>query len=149
MADNRYGPVTEAKRHILLVDDTPDGREPLARLLRMSGYEVSCAGGGEEALELLAARPVDLMILDLMMPHMSGEEVLREVRGNAATAQLPVIVFSASENRAKEIERLCMMGVREYIQKTSITFPDLLKRVEHAMGNGNATDCSHRPGTGM
>src|SRR5438552_12340947 len=81
---------------ILVVDDERNIRRTLDLVLRGEGYEVLEAGSGEEALEVLAngARPVDLAILDLMLPKMSGLELLEKMRGDEGTRELPVIVIS-------------------------------------------------------
>ena len=114
------------KSKILLVDDTADGREPLAMLLRMSGYDVQCASSGLEALDSLDRDGADLVILDLMMPGLSGTETLERMRATKWPA-LPVMVLSASGHDDREAKKLHDLGVEHYLQKTTVGFADLLK----------------------
>lgn len=116
----------DTKAKILLVDDTADGREPLAILLRMSGYDVKCAASGFEALDALDRDGAELVILDLMMPGLSGTETLERMRASKWPA-LPVMVLSASGHDDREAEKLSQLGVAHYLQKTTVGFPELLQ----------------------
>lgn len=80
---------------ILLVDDEPDLLTVLAILLDIEGYEVLTAADGAAALDLVAARPVDLVVADLMMPNMDGVELCRRLRSNPATRHIPIVLNSA------------------------------------------------------
>jgi len=96
---------------ILVVDDDEAIRQVVSEVLRDEGYEVVCAENGVEALRHLykADRP-DLVLLDLMMPVMSGWEVLEQLQSNSELSQIPVVVVSAmhapgvSEHLAKPID---------------------------------------------
>lgn len=81
---------------ILVVDDNPDIREHLAKFLEKEGHEVATGGDGREALELLAKQEFDLVLLDLVMPELSGYQVLRRMRqgGDERLAHTPVIMVS-------------------------------------------------------
>jgi CheY-like chemotaxis protein len=70
----------EARKSILVVDDEPDVRMILEALLTTVGYSVTEACDGQEALDILANRKFDLMFLDLAMPRLSGEEVMKQLR---------------------------------------------------------------------
>ena len=92
---------------ILVVDDTPHNVKLLADLLSARGYTVSTASGGSEALALIEKECPDLVLLDVVMPHMSGYDVCRKIRENAATAILPVIMVTAldpAQERVKGLE---------------------------------------------
>jgi CheY-like chemotaxis protein len=81
---------------VLVVEDEPDIRDTLRDILEMEGYRVRCASNGREALAALAEMPrPELILLDLMMPVMSGYEFLKELRANDALATIPVTVVSA------------------------------------------------------
>jgi len=81
---------------ILVVDDDTDCRELLADLLSNQGYVVVCAKNGREALDCINASPPALMILDLMMPVMSGWELLERQKNDPNLESLPVVVLTAS-----------------------------------------------------
>src|SRR5579863_2045127 len=81
---------------ILVVDDDADCREMLSDLLSRAGYAVACAKNGREALDYISSSIPSLMILDLMMPIMSGWELLARQKADPMLESLPVIVMSAS-----------------------------------------------------
>lgn len=103
---------------LLLVDDSRTLRRENQRALERVGYEVICAVDGESALRIAREQPVDLILLDLMLPRMSGIEVLRRLKSEAGTAAIPVVVLSSlsEKNRAKLIEA----GAEEYLEKSSL-----------------------------
>ena len=92
---------------ILVVDDTPHNVKLLADLLTIKGYVVTTATHGEEALASIARTPPDIVLLDIMMPGLSGYEVCQRLRADAATALLPIVLVTsldAREERVKGIE---------------------------------------------
>ena len=94
---------------ILVVDDTPVNVKLLADLLSAKGYTVATAASGKEALDKIEAAPPDLVLLDVMMPGMTGYEVCKKLRENRATEMLPVVMVTAldpSQERVKGIEAL-------------------------------------------
>jgi adenylate cyclase len=96
-----------AQQRILVVDDTPQNVKLFADLLTAKGYEVTTATNGEQALESIAKRPPDLVLLDIMMPGINGYEVCRKIRENPATALLPVVLATSldpNQERVKGIE---------------------------------------------
>lgn len=104
------------KPQILLVEDEPAQREVLAYNLEAEGYGVQRAADGEEAMLLIAESPPDLIILDWMMPLMSGLEVCRQLKSREATRAIPVIMLSA---RSEEIDtvRGLETGADDYVVK--------------------------------
>jgi two-component system, OmpR family, KDP operon response regulator KdpE len=88
---------------ILIVDDEPQIRRALRTALTGHGYEVEIAEDGETALALLAARPADALVLDLIMPGIDGFEVLRETR---TWSDIPIIVLSARGQEADKVRAL-------------------------------------------
>jgi class 3 adenylate cyclase/CheY-like chemotaxis protein len=101
---------------ILAVDDNADNRELLTRYLERSGHEVVVASSGTEALARLADRPVDVMLLDLIMPGMDGNQVLRRLKEDPALRSIPVIVISGRQDMDGIIE--CIeAGADDYLFK--------------------------------
>jgi CheY-like chemotaxis protein len=113
---------------ILIVDDNEDICLALARLLRRLGYEVVIAPDGDAALAALRERPIDLTILDIMMPKMDGLEVLHRVKADPATAHIPVVVCSAVQD--PEAERAARAGgAADFWLKATFDFTQLADRV--------------------
>lgn len=81
-------------RAVLVVDDDEDLRDAIAEILRSEGLSASGASSGMEALEILSATPMDLVLLDLMMPEMDGREVVLQMRKRSL--HVPVVLVSAS-----------------------------------------------------
>ena len=101
---------------ILVVDDEPDLLELVEFTLTQAGYQVETAQTGSDALEMLRVRPPDLLLLDLMLPDLSGIEICKLVRGDAATVDLPVIMLTA---KGEEVDRIVgfELGADDYVTK--------------------------------
>jgi CheY-like chemotaxis protein len=85
---------------ILVVDDEPDLRYILRRVFERAGHEVAEAGNGATALEAAHRSPPDLVVTDMMMPVMGGVELIRRLRGDPATAQLPILAVTGDAHLA-------------------------------------------------
>jgi adenylate cyclase len=101
---------------ILVVDDNQDNRDMLARRLMRQSYEVLSAAGGRAALETLAARPVDLVLLDVMMPDLDGYAVLQRMKGDQALRDIPVLMISALDEM-ESVVRCIQLGAEDYLPK--------------------------------
>jgi sigma-B regulation protein RsbU (phosphoserine phosphatase) len=106
----------ETNSSILVVDDDEANRESLRRRLERRGYTVAVAVDGKQALEQTAARPFDLIILDVMMPGMSGLEVLATLRKTHPATQLPIIMATALDDSADIVAALDG-GANDYVTK--------------------------------
>ena len=102
---------------ILVAEDDPDLQSLLRHALESEGYAVYVAADGQEALDQYDALAPDLLILDIMMPRLSGFEVLRELRGDAARRQdVPVFVLTARSGEDDELTGF-ELGVADYLTK--------------------------------
>ena len=101
---------------ILIVDDDPRLLHIVAMYLGIEGYDVSTAENGEDGLAQVEARAPDLVILDIMMPGMDGIETCKRIRGNAPTADVPIVMFSALSSD-DDIERARLAGANHLITK--------------------------------
>ena len=116
-----------ASATILVIDDTPHNVKLLAALLSAKGYAIATAADGAEGLEKIRALRPDLVLLDVVMPGMSGYEVCRQIRADPSTGVLPVVMITAldpAEERIKGLEA----GADEFLSKP-INQAELLARV--------------------
>ena len=120
---------------ILIVDDMLTLRQPARFILEREGYLIEEAGDGREALQKLAQSYPDLVLLDLMMPTMSGVEVLRHMQADAALRDIPIIVLTAVVSEW-QMSRYIRMGAVDYILKP-FTAATLLDRVRCALKEDN------------
>ncbi|HEY3282087.1 MAG TPA: diguanylate cyclase [Armatimonadota bacterium] len=116
---------------ILLVDDDPINRELLEARLSFTGYRVLSATNGAEALECASSEHPDLILMDIMMPGMSGYDVCRSLKQDPATERIPVIFISAKTNVTDKVAGL-QMGATDFISKPFVA-EELLARVEVAL----------------
>jgi two-component system, NtrC family, sensor kinase len=104
-------------KKVLAVDDSPTYLEELAQELRDEGYDVVKARSGEEALELLTIQPVDAILLDLVMPGLSGTDVCRRVKAAPALRYVPLIMLTAVSEREAMIQGI-NAGADDYVTKS-------------------------------
>jgi DNA-binding response OmpR family regulator len=105
-------------KKILAVDDSLTYLQKLSAALQGEGYDCVLARSGEEALELLAVQPVDCILLDLLMPGLSGQETCRRIKSAPVLREIPLIMLTALEEREAMIEGLAA-GADDYIAKSS------------------------------
>lgn len=121
-------PVANLLKRILIVDDIEDNRILLERALRSSGYETLSAASGRDALSTLSHLPADMVLLDWMMPELSGLETLRAIREMYSASKLPVIMCTAVGEEASVVAAL-HGGANDYITKP-ISIPILRARMD-------------------
>ncbi len=138
---------------VLIVDDERQNRDVLEIMLNAEGFVVRSADSGESALELIAAAPPDLIVLDIMMPGMDGYQVTERLKGNDVTRRIPIIVLTSlndQESRTRALaagaEECLSKPVNQVAQKIGIdrdvrfvqkpfTGSELLRRVRDALQN--------------
>lgn len=112
---------------VLIADDNPQGVELLEAYLANCGYETQTAADGEETLRKVAEFQPDLLLLDIMMPKISGFEVCKRLRSNPATSDVAVLMVTALDQQS-DIERAVDVGTDDFLTKP-INKTELLLRV--------------------
>jgi DNA-binding response OmpR family regulator len=117
-----------SKPIVLIVDDDTDASRAVVRLLQKYDYELLTAGGGIEALDVLAKQPVDILVLDVMMPDMTGLEVCEKLRHQPRFADLPIILLTGLDDFETRHAGM-KLGVSEFLCKP---FPhqELVSRID-------------------
>lgn len=116
---------------ILVVDDQADIRELTGTVLRGAGYRVETRGSGSEALDLVARRAFDLVLLDINMPGMDGWETLRMIRADEELDELPVVMFSVKGELGDKLHGM-QEGAFDYITKPFVV-DELIGRIEKVL----------------
>ena len=103
---------------ILLVEDSKPIRRENETVLQQAGYEVICAEDGESALQMAREQRPDLILLDMILPKVSGPEVLQTLKGDGSTAAIPVVVLSSLSEKNRQ--KLLDAGAEEYLEKNLV-----------------------------
>ena len=117
---------------VLIADDEPHIRKLVSFSLGNHGYEVLEATDGEEAVRIATETMPDLILMDVMMPVMTGYDAVRKLKSEPTTADIPIVMLSAKSQKAEQEEGLSC-GAREYICKP-FTPKDLVQRVDVILG---------------
>jgi DNA-binding response OmpR family regulator len=134
-AQEGIGSRRRATRTILAVDDSRTNLHVLAHRLGQLGYLVVLADGGSQALELVSARGFDLVLVDRVMPEVSGLHVLQEIRGTRDTTDLPVIMVTSQADPRGAIEAL-QAGADDYLERP-YEFEELAARIERVLARAD------------
>ncbi|MBS3974328.1 MAG: response regulator [Actinobacteria bacterium] len=129
-----------ASHSVLIVEDTDLIRKIYADKLAQEGYQVHVASNGLEALSQLRAEAIDLILLDLIMPVMSGLEAMEAIKADPRTQDIPVIVLSNLGQEA-DIERGLQLGAVDYLVKNEAKPADVVEKIalvlDHAANRAN------------
>jgi len=120
-----------ATSRILIVDDDADNREILEMVLEREGFVIVCAGTGGEACALVTQDPPHLILLDLMMPDMTGYAVVALLKGNPTTRDIPIVMLSAMADHPTRLRAL-RAGATDFITKP-VGRAELCARVKAAL----------------
>jgi two-component system, OmpR family, alkaline phosphatase synthesis response regulator PhoP len=120
--------MTTAGKRILLVEDDRFLRRACETSLRQRGFTVIAAADGEEGLRLARAEHPDLILLDLLMPKLSGVEVLRALKADVGTKAIPVLILSNS-SREQDVSEVISLGAVAYWVKANLSLKELGERV--------------------
>ena len=121
------------KKKILLVEDDTALAAVYKSRLELEGFEIREVNNGEEALSAAIDFKPDLILLDAMMPKISGFDVLDILRNTAATANIRVIMLTAL-SQPKDKERAESLGVDDYLVKSQVVIGDVVERIKHHLG---------------
>ncbi|MEO1289626.1 MAG: response regulator [Chloroflexota bacterium] len=108
--------MSEQNALILVVDDNEMNRDMLSRRLKRMKYEALVAENGEQALEMVTQHPFNLVLLDIMMPKISGYDVLERLKNDEATKHIPIIMISAVDD-LDSVVRCIELGAEDYLFK--------------------------------
>lgn len=120
-------------KRILIVDDDPDVTDMIAVLLELHGYDVRKVYGTMPGMTTVMADPPDLVLLDVMMPHLSGLELCRYIRRDPALFKLPVIFFSARASE-EQVGEAMAAGATSFVKKTA-SKDELLAAIRSALAS--------------
>lgn len=127
--------MTPPEKTVLIIEDEEDAAELFAEMMRVSGFRVLKTSSSTPALTLISTEKPDIVILDIMMPEISGLDILRQMRRDPALASVPVVVVSAKSMPA-DIRIGMEAGASTYLTKP-VGFLDLKEAVERALGNSS------------
>jgi CheY-like chemotaxis protein len=127
--------MTATGKRILLAEDDRFLRRACEASLRQRGFTVVTATDGEAALALARSEAPDLLLLDILMPKLTGLEVLRRLRADQQTRGIPVLVLSNS-SREQDIQEVTRLGVVGYLVKADLSLQELGDRVTRILADG-------------
>jgi len=114
---------------IIMVEDDPLISEIYQKKFTESGFEVAIATSGEEALKALKNGPADLMLLDLVMPRMSGFDIIKKIREDETNASLKIIIFSNTSQK-EDRDKAMQLGANGFIAKSEFKPSDLVNEIK-------------------
>jgi CheY-like chemotaxis protein len=117
---------------VLIVDDEPDAREVLVKILERAGHVVRIARDGREAVTQVNLRPPDVVVLDLLMPTMNGADFLATVRAYRRFRSLPIVLLTAMSDHPL-MDQARELGVQSILVKSKAIFEDIRQAVEEAL----------------
>jgi len=125
--------MTSSEKTVLIIEDESDAAELFAEMMRVSGFRVLKTSSSTPAITLIATEKPDVIILDIMMPEVSGLDILRQMRRDPALVSVPVVVVSAKSMPA-DIKNGLEAGASIYLTKP-VGFLELKEAVERALGD--------------
>lgn len=118
----------------LVVDDSEFFREVYSRVLTDNGFQVETAVNGKEAMDKMLANPPQIIFLDFVMPIMTGEQVLAEMKNHDSVRNIPVIMLTSISPEVKGVELLSSGSLSAYLTKDKATSNDIVRKAEEVLG---------------
>ena len=128
--------MTTPQKTVLIIEDEADAAELFAEMMRVSGFRVLKTSSSAPAVSMMSAEKPDVVLLDIMMPDISGLEILRQMRADPELLNIPVVVVSAKSMPA-DIKNGMEAGASTYLTKP-VGFLELKEAVERALGSQSA-----------
>ena len=122
-----------SKKTVLIIEDEEDAAELFAEMMRVSGFRVVKTSSSAPAIAMMTGEKPDVVLLDIMMPEISGLDILRQMRRDPTLVNIPVIVLSALSTPT-DIRHSMEAGASTYLTKP-VGFIDLKEAVERALGS--------------
>jgi DNA-binding response OmpR family regulator len=119
-------------KKILIIEDDTFLQGLAANKLQGEGFEVNTASNGNEALTSLEQEVYDAIILDIMLPDISGFEILKQIRSRETNSQIPVLIFS-NLSEDKDIKQGLDLGATDFLVKANFTLEELVEKVKGAI----------------
>lgn len=135
--------MAEDQKTVIIVEDEPDAAELFAEMMRFSGFRVLKTYSSTPAMQLIAEEQPDVVLLDVMLPDVSGLEVLRFMRREPQLAHIPVLVISARSQPA-DIQEGLDAGATRYMPKP-VTYQELKKAVNQVLLGDDSTQAADAP----
>ena len=120
-------------KKILIVEDEPALQRTLSDFLKQEGYEIVSAFNGEDGFNFAKAEKPDLILLDLILPKLSGFEVLEKLKGDEECKDIPVIVLTNLEG-SEDISKVIELGATTYLVKAQYSIEEVTSKVKKALG---------------
>lgn len=114
---------------ILFIEDEAVLQKTFSEILTQEGYEIISALDGELGLQLAKTKKPDLVILDLILPKINGFDVLKELKSDESTKDIPVIILTNLEGM-EDVEKCIELGAKTYLIKTQYTLEEIIKKIE-------------------
>lgn len=129
--------MTSPEKTVLIIEDEADAADLFAEMMRVSGFRVLKTSSSAPAISMMTAEKPDIVLLDIMMPDISGLDILRQMRTDPNLADIPVVVVSAKGMPA-DIKHGMEAGASTYLTKP-VGFLELKEAVERALGSQSTT----------
>lgn len=115
---------------ILLVEDDPMVVRMYQRKLEMEGFKISLAFNGEEGLTALKKEKPDFILLDIMMPKMNGIEMLKMMKKDRETKDIPVVILTNLGDKPEDVQKCKELGAEDYWVKANVSLKELVERIK-------------------
>ncbi|TSC75340.1 MAG: two-component system, OmpR family, alkaline phosphatase synthesis response regulator PhoP [Parcubacteria group bacterium Gr01-1014_30] len=120
-------------KKILFIEDEAVIQKTIGDVLRQKGYDMASSLDGESGLRIAKSMKPDLILLDLILPKMNGFEVLKELKGDEATRDIPVIVLTNLEG-VGDIDRVIELGAKTYLVKAEYSLEEVVDKIKKTLG---------------